>query len=99
MILYVGNVGMNATEHDLTRLFGTYGKLHSMVLVKGDIGESHCFAFIGVTDHDQALKAIDDINGTSLAGRVLIVKEAKPRRSTETQSFRQRGRPVRYRRS
>src|SRR3982751_6237619 len=51
----------------LMRLFGTYGKLHSMLLVKGDIGESHCFAFIGITDHDQALKAIDDINGTRLA--------------------------------
>jgi RNA recognition motif-containing protein len=99
MILYVGNVGTSATEQDLRRLFANYGQVDQMSLVKGDIGESNCFAFVGITDDEQALKAIHDINGTKLSGRVLIVNEAKPQKSARTQSFRQRGRPIRYRRS
>jgi RNA recognition motif-containing protein len=99
MILYVGNLSTSATEQDLRRLFANYGQLNSMSLIKRDIGESNCFAFIGINDDHQALKAINDVNGTKLSGRILIVNEAKPRKSARTQSFRQRGGPIRYKRS
>ena len=99
MILYVGNVGMRTTQQDLNRLFADYGPVSQMSLVKGDVGEAHCFAFVNISDDDQARKAIGAVNGTKLAGHVLIVKEASPRKKTQTKSFRQRGRPIRYKRS
>jgi RNA recognition motif-containing protein len=99
MILYVGNIGMSTTERELNHLFAGYGPVTQMSLVKGDVGAAHCFAFIGISEDEQARKAIADINGTKLAGNALIVKEAKPRKTTQTQSFRQRGRPIRYKRS
>lgn len=99
MILYIGNVGMRTTQQDLNRLFADYGPVSQMSLVKGDIGEAHCFAFITMSDDDQARKAIDAVNGTRVAGNVLIVNEANPRKKAQAKSFRQRGRPIRYRRS
>lgn len=68
-------------------------------MVKGDVGEANCFAFVTISDDEHAGKAIEGINGTKVAGHVLIVKEANPRKSAHTQSFRQRGRPIRYKRS
>jgi RNA recognition motif-containing protein len=99
MILYVGNVGMRTTEQDLSRLFAGYGPVSRMSLMKGDVGEARCFAFVTIGDDKQARKAIEGINGTKVAGHVLIVNEAAPRKTAQTQSFRQRGRPIRYKRS
>ena len=99
MTLYIGNVGIRTTEQDLSRLFAGYGPVSQMSLVKGDVGEAHCFAFVTISDDDQARKAVEGINGTKVAGHVLIVKEATPRKTAQTKSFRQRGRPIRYKRS
>lgn|SRR5690242_7573443 len=99
MILYVGNIGIRTTEQDLNRLFAGYGAVSQLSVVKGDIGEANCFAFVTISDEDQARKAIEGINGTKVAGHVLIVKEAKSRKTPHSQSFRQRGRPIRYKRS
>jgi RNA recognition motif-containing protein len=81
MILYAGNLSTNATEQDFRHLFANYGQVNQMSLVKGDIGESNFFAFIGINDDDHALRAIHDINGTKLSGRILIVNKARPRKS------------------
>ena len=78
MILYVGNVGIRTTEQDLNRLFAGYGQVSRLSVVKGDVGEANCFAFVTFSDDGQARNAIEGINGTKVAGHVLIVKEGHP---------------------
>lgn len=68
-------------------------------MVKGDVGEANCFAFVTFSDDGQAHNAIEGIDSTKVAGHVLIVKEATSPKTAHTQLFCQRGRPIRYKRS
>ncbi len=76
--IYVGNLPFQATEQDVTALFGQVGAVESVNLITDrDTGRSKGFAFVEMGDED-AEKAITQLNGTELNGRSLVVNEARP---------------------
>lgn len=76
--IYVGNLPFQATEQDLTTLFSQVGAVESINLITDrDTGRSKGFAFVEMGD-EEADKAITQLNGTELAGRALVVNEARP---------------------
>jgi RNA recognition motif-containing protein len=80
MNIFVGNLAWSTTEEDLAQLFHPYGGIASVRIVTyKDSGRSRGFAFVEMPDNTEAQAAIARLNGTSIEGRPLTVKEAHPR--------------------
>ncbi len=77
--LYVGGLPYSTTEEEVKELFAPYGNTESVRIISDKFtGKSRGFGFVEMTNDDEALKAIEAINGRDLNGRSLIVNEARP---------------------
>jgi cold-inducible RNA-binding protein len=80
--LYVGNLVFHATESLLLERFASSGQVVSVsVIIDRETGRSRGFAFVEMADAAAAQKAISDLDGHDLGGRVLRVSIAEARRS------------------
>ena len=81
MNVYVGNLSYDLSEEDLKNAFGEYGEVTSAKIVSDRYsGRSKGFGFIEMTSDDEAKAAIEGLSGKELAGRAIVVNEARPRR-------------------
>ena len=75
--IYVGNLPFSATEDEIRNLFAQHGTVNSVKLVTDrETGRPRGFGFVEM-EGDQALAAIEAINGMELGGRSLRVNEAR----------------------
>jgi RNA recognition motif-containing protein len=80
MKLYVGNLSFQTSSEDLQQLFSQAGTVESASVVEDrDTGRSRGFGFVEMASKEDGEKAIEQFNGTDLAGRNLTVNEARPR--------------------
>ena len=80
MNIYVGNIAYNTSEDDLRDLFARYGEVTAVrVITDRDTGRSKGFAFVEMTDDDQAKEAISALDSNDFMGRDIRVNEARPR--------------------
>ena len=78
MRLYVGSLSYQTTEQELADLFGQVGQVVSAtVITDRDSGRSKGFGIVEMSNDDEARKAIDQLNGTTLGSRQIIVNEAR----------------------
>jgi RNA recognition motif-containing protein len=78
--LYVGNLPHSATEADLRAFFEPHGAVEKVSIVTDrDTGRSRGFAFVEMTNANEADSAIAALNGTEMGGRTLTINEAKPK--------------------
>jgi cold-inducible RNA-binding protein len=76
--LYVGNLPFRTTSEDLAEAFSRFGEvLSAQVLVDRDSGRSRGFGFVELAD-DDARRAIEEMDGTDLDGRRIVVNESRP---------------------
>jgi cold-inducible RNA-binding protein len=79
MKIFVGNLSFHVTDNDLRSTFEPFGEVTSAGIVRDrDSGESRGFAFIDMPNQSEAQKAIDELNGKELLGRIANVNEARP---------------------
>lgn len=77
--LFVGGLSWDTTEDTLRNHFAQAGPVASaQVITDKFTGKSRGFGFVEMTNPDDAQKAIQDLNGTQLDGRAIVVNEAKP---------------------
>ncbi len=77
--IYVGNLPFSLTQHDLERMFGKYGQVHSATIVTHrDTARSRGFGFVEMPGHTVS-GAIAGMNGASVGGRELKVRAARSR--------------------
>jgi RNA recognition motif-containing protein len=78
--LYIGNLPFSATEDQLQEWFSQVGVSPSGVNLIRDrfTGQSRGFAFVEVTNDEDADRAINSLNGQNFGGRNLVVNEARP---------------------
>lgn len=82
MKLFVKNISGEVNEALLESVFRQYGDVLSTKIVYDRITwESKGFGFVEFSRKEDAVKAIEALNGKELVGKVLIVNEAvdKPR--------------------
>ena len=90
MNIYVGNLPKTATEDSVRKLFGEYGEVTEVKLIKDQYsGELRGFGFVEMPSKSDAQNAIQSIDGFEFEGRNLIVNEARPRK--DRSGGRQRG--------
>lgn len=77
--LYVGNLPFRTTRYELRELFQPYGKIHSArIVIDRATRKPRGYGFVEM-DEKGAVKAMNSLNGHSLAGRNLKVSEANER--------------------
>jgi RNA recognition motif-containing protein len=78
--LYVGNLGYDVNDDDLSQLFSQHGTVDSAsVIMDRASGRSKGFGFVEMSSDDEAKAAIAALNGREHSGREIKVNEAKPR--------------------
>ena len=95
--LFVGNLSFNTTENDLQDAFAAHGTVaEANLMMDRATGRPRGFAFITMGTPEEAQKAIDALNGSTLDGRSLTVNEAKPREARSGDGRENTGRDRRY---
>ena len=80
MNLYVGNLSYTLTDEELKEAFQAFGEVTSATIVNDrETGRSKGFGFVEMADDRAGKKAIAELDGTELGGRMLKVSEARPR--------------------
>jgi cold-inducible RNA-binding protein len=78
--IFVGNLDFGATDESVRAMFEAYGAVDRASVVKDrDSGRSRGFAFVEMTNDDEAERAIAALNGKELNGRALNINEARPK--------------------
>ncbi len=82
--IYVGSLPYQTTSQDLIDLFGQVGQvLSATVITDRDSGRSKGFGFVEMSNDQEARNAIEQLNGTSLGDRTIVVNEARERREQQ----------------
>ena len=78
--LFVGNLSFNTTENDLRDMFAAHGTVMEANLMMDRMsGRPRGFGFVTMSSDEEAQKAIEALNGSSVDGRNLTVNVARPR--------------------
>lgn len=78
--IFVGNLSYQTRQDELEAAFSAYGAVERVsVVTDRDTGQPRGFAFVEMTNRNEANDAIAGLNGAELNGRALNVNEARPR--------------------
>jgi len=87
MNIYIGNLSFDTTEDQLRQAFEGYGEVSTINIITDRYsGKPRGFAFVEMSEKDEATEAISSLNGQELNGRTLNVNEAKPRTQSGNRS-------------
>ena len=76
--IFVGNLSFQTTQEELLATFSQFGNVEQINIVTDrDTGQPRGFAFVAMTNAQDAQKAIAQLNGAELNGRPLNVNEAR----------------------
>jgi RNA recognition motif-containing protein len=80
--IFVGNLSYQTTQDDLYAAFSAFGAVEKVsIITDRDSGQPRGFAFVEMTESQDAQNAISQLNGADLNGRALNVNEARPKAS------------------
>lgn len=80
MRLYVGNLSFSTTEESLQQQFGAYGQVEEVAVISDrETGRPRGFAFVTMSNDNEARAAIEALNGADVDGRTITVNEARPK--------------------
>ena len=78
--IYVGSLPESIDEAQLRELFAPYGPVDDIhVITDRRTGQTKGFAFVEMTNESDAQQAIQQLNGSEMSGRTLVVNESKER--------------------
>ncbi|WP_297334422.1 RNA-binding protein [Flavobacterium sp.] len=80
MNIFIGSLPFSIEEADLRESFEAYGPVSSVkIITDRETGRSKGFGFVEMPDDNEALKAIEELNGATVQGRTIVVNKAEPR--------------------
>jgi len=82
MNIFVAKLDFGTDSYTLQEAFEAFGEVSSAnVITDKYSGKSRGFGFVEMPNDDEARKAIEELDGTELDGRTIVVKEAEDRRN------------------
>ncbi|KAK8292660.1 hypothetical protein V6Z12_D06G135200 [Gossypium hirsutum] len=96
--VYVKNLSETTSDEDLKKVFGTYGTITSVVVMKDQNGKSRCFGFVNFQSPDAAAAAVEKLNGMKNDDKTWYVGRAqrKAEREAELKAKFEQERTSRY---
>lgn len=83
--VYVKNFGDDVDEEKLRELFSQFGNALSIRVMTDAAGKSRGFGFVSFERHEDAQKAVDDMNGRDFLGRPIYVGRAQKKMERQTE--------------
>ncbi|XXG56200.1 hypothetical protein AAC387_Pa03g3681 [Persea americana] len=81
--VYVKNFSESTTEEDLKKLFGEFGTITSVVVMREGDGKSKCFGFVNFENADDAARAVEALNGKKFDEKEWYVGKAQKKSERE----------------
>ncbi|XP_061425623.1 polyadenylate-binding protein 1-like isoform X1 [Lethenteron reissneri] len=75
--VYIKNFGDDMDEDKLREFFGKFGKALSVCVMSDECGKSRGFGFVSFERHEDAQRAVNEMNGKELNGRTVFVGRAQ----------------------
>lgn len=80
MKLFVGSLPFDLTDDELKELFEKAGQVVSAkVILDRTTGRSRGFGFVEFSNEAEGQQAIEQLDGSSVSGRTIVVKKAHDR--------------------
>ncbi|XP_068590426.1 polyadenylate-binding protein 1A-like [Cebidichthys violaceus] len=83
--VYVKNFGEDINEEKLRDVFSKYGNAMSIRVMADDSGKSRGFGFVSFERHEDAQKAVDELNGKEFNGKLIYVGRAQKKVERQTE--------------
>ncbi|MFN5909731.1 MAG: RNA recognition motif domain-containing protein, partial [Bacteroidota bacterium] len=78
--IFVAKLDFGVTSEDLKKAFQAYGTvLKATVAIDRETGRSRGFGFVEMAEREEAMSAIRGLDGSTMNGRQIAVKEAEQR--------------------
>nr|XP_056701153.1 polyadenylate-binding protein 1-like [Euleptes europaea] len=77
--VYIKNFGDDMDDDRLQEIFAKFGRTLSVKVMMDNTGRSKGFGFVNFEKHEDAQKAVEDMNGKEVNGRMLYVGRAQKR--------------------
>ena len=87
--VYVKNIDQEVTDDEFREMFEKYGDITSASLAHDNEGKSRGFGFVNYIRHEDAAKAVDELNDTDLKGQKLYVGRAQKKHEREEELRKQ----------
>ncbi|XP_035887903.1 polyadenylate-binding protein 1-like [Phyllostomus discolor] len=85
----VKNFGEDMDDDQLKDLFGKFGPVLSVKVMTDESGKSKGFGFVSFRRHEDAQKAVDEMNGKELNGKQIYVGQAQKKAQRQAELKRQ----------
>ena len=80
MNIFVASLPFSTEEEELRDAFENYGEVDTVKIVTDrNTGRSKGFGFVEMSDEAEAQTAIDALHDSSMQGRQIVVKQARPK--------------------
>nr|XP_054302995.1 polyadenylate-binding protein 3-like [Pongo pygmaeus] len=83
--VYIKNFGEDMDDERLKDLFGKFGPALSVKVMTDESGKSKGFGFVSFEKHEDAQKAVDEMNGKELSGKQIYVGRAQKKVERQTE--------------
>ncbi|KAG7228206.1 hypothetical protein INR49_013369 [Caranx melampygus] len=77
--VYIKNFGEDYSDEKLKEVFSAFGRTLSVRVMKDERGHSRGFGFVNFANHEDAQKAVDEMNGKEINGKIIYVGRAQKR--------------------
>ncbi|KAF4351544.1 hypothetical protein G4B88_000582 [Cannabis sativa] len=81
--IYVKNFSRSLNEDDLSNIFGEYGSITSVIIMRDGKGNSKGFGFVNFEDADDAARAVNGVNGKKFDEKEWYVGKAQKKGERE----------------
>ena len=86
MNIFISNISFKVRENALQELFSQYGEVTSVRIIKDkETRRSKGYGFVEMANDNEALAAINALNGTEHYERNIVVAEAKGKKEAVSQ--------------
>ena len=87
MNIFVSNISFKVREQSLNDLFSQHGQVTGVRIIKDkETRRSKGYGFVEMANDDEALNAINALNGTEHYERSIVVAEAKGKKEPSPQT-------------
>ncbi|XP_031431953.1 polyadenylate-binding protein 1A isoform X2 [Clupea harengus] len=83
--VYIKNFGEDMNDEKLREIFAHYGPALSIRVMMDDVNRSKGFGFVSFERHEDAQRAVDEMNGKEMNGKLVYVGRAQKKMERQTE--------------
>ena len=88
MNIFISNISFKVREQSLQELFSQFGEVSNVRIIKDkETRRSKGYGFVEMPNDEEALKAIEELNGATVDGRTIVVNKSEPKPEGERKSY------------